>query len=302
MRCSILHRANPPGLGVRWACPEGGAGTGCASSPEWGGRTSRARTAPAASVLRTRVTTVLRRGHRVAACCGRPGQGDEEVTVITGGHASRPGHRGPTVLQNRLLKSKAGPSDVVGSDQVPGAEDRADLVLDGLEEDSCAAGLDAPRAGLVITSFEVPHLNMHVAPVWYMSDFDVSKLEPEEDQSASDEARGEAPCRVARARSRAGSGHQPPFVNSARDARHRPHRRPCESRARVTPSDRLNAGAVRDSGLRGSAPNAHYSQLVNRSSTYIFAPRVVGFSRSLTLEEMCCFLVPGGPQPRWPRP
>jgi diadenosine tetraphosphate (Ap4A) HIT family hydrolase len=30
----------------------------------------------------------------------------------------------------------------------------------------------APRAGLVIAGFEVPHLHVHVFPAWQMSDFD----------------------------------------------------------------------------------------------------------------------------------
>ena len=47
---------------------------------------------------------------------------------------------------------------------------------------------DAPRAGLVVAGFEVPHLHIHVAPVWDMSDFDFSKAEQEDDQSVLAEA------------------------------------------------------------------------------------------------------------------
>ncbi|WP_399886922.1 HIT family protein [Streptomyces sp. BBFR51] len=47
---------------------------------------------------------------------------------------------------------------------------------------------NAPRAGVVIAGFEVPHLHIHVAPVWDMSDFDFSKAKQEEDQSALDDA------------------------------------------------------------------------------------------------------------------
>jgi diadenosine tetraphosphate (Ap4A) HIT family hydrolase len=43
---------------------------------------------------------------------------------------------------------------------------------------------NAPRAGLLVAGFEVPHLHIHVAPVWDMSDFDFSKVKPEEDQAA----------------------------------------------------------------------------------------------------------------------
>ncbi len=41
---------------------------------------------------------------------------------------------------------------------------------------------DAPRAGLIIAGFEVAHLHIHVAPVWDMSDFDISGIEVEQDQ------------------------------------------------------------------------------------------------------------------------
>lgn len=47
---------------------------------------------------------------------------------------------------------------------------------------------NAPRAGLVIAGFEVPHLHIHVAPAWDMSDFDFSKAELEKDQAALDDA------------------------------------------------------------------------------------------------------------------
>lgn len=42
-----------------------------------------------------------------------------------------------------------------------------------------------------------------------------------------------------------------------------------------------------------------YSQMVETSSTYISPPEVVGFSRSLTLEEMCCFPLLEDLQRRW---
>ncbi|MFF8683120.1 HIT family protein [Streptomyces sp. NPDC015237] len=47
---------------------------------------------------------------------------------------------------------------------------------------------NAPRAGLVIAGFEVPHLHIHVAPVWDMGDFDFGKAKQEENQSALAEA------------------------------------------------------------------------------------------------------------------
>ncbi|GAB2757900.1 hypothetical protein GCM10027072_65100 [Streptomyces bullii] len=47
---------------------------------------------------------------------------------------------------------------------------------------------DAPRAGLVIAGFEVPHLHIHVAPAWGMGDLDFSGTEVEKDEAALDEA------------------------------------------------------------------------------------------------------------------
>lgn len=34
---------------------------------------------------------------------------------------------------------------------------------------------DAPRAGLVVAGFEVPHMHVHVFPAWQMGDFDFSR-------------------------------------------------------------------------------------------------------------------------------
>ncbi|MEU6606401.1 HIT family protein [Streptomyces shenzhenensis] len=47
---------------------------------------------------------------------------------------------------------------------------------------------DAPRAGVVIAGFEVPHMHIHVAPTWGMSDFDFSKATVETDEAALDDA------------------------------------------------------------------------------------------------------------------
>ncbi|QNP68708.1 HIT family protein [Streptomyces roseirectus] len=47
---------------------------------------------------------------------------------------------------------------------------------------------DAPRAGLIIAGFEVPHMHIHVAPAWDMGDFDFSKAEVEKDETKLDEA------------------------------------------------------------------------------------------------------------------
>jgi histidine triad (HIT) family protein len=37
---------------------------------------------------------------------------------------------------------------------------------------------DAPRAGLIIAGLEVPHLHVHVFPVWSLTDFDFGKARP----------------------------------------------------------------------------------------------------------------------------
>jgi diadenosine tetraphosphate (Ap4A) HIT family hydrolase len=47
---------------------------------------------------------------------------------------------------------------------------------------------DAPRAGLVVAGFEVPHLHIHVAPAWGMGDFDFSRAQVEKDETALDDA------------------------------------------------------------------------------------------------------------------
>jgi diadenosine tetraphosphate (Ap4A) HIT family hydrolase len=48
---------------------------------------------------------------------------------------------------------------------------------------------DAPRAGLIIAGLEIPHLHVHVFPVWELGDFSFSRAQPatEEDleQAAS---------------------------------------------------------------------------------------------------------------------
>ncbi|GGM13630.1 HIT family protein [Nakamurella endophytica] len=40
---------------------------------------------------------------------------------------------------------------------------------------------DAPRAGLVVAGFEVPHLHVHVFPAWSMRQFDFASAHPEPD-------------------------------------------------------------------------------------------------------------------------
>ncbi|MEV6848545.1 HIT family protein [Actinoplanes sp. NPDC051411] len=36
---------------------------------------------------------------------------------------------------------------------------------------------DAPRAGLIVAGFEVPHAHVHVFPAWEMADFDFRRVQ-----------------------------------------------------------------------------------------------------------------------------
>jgi histidine triad (HIT) family protein len=47
---------------------------------------------------------------------------------------------------------------------------------------------DAPRAGLIVAGLEVPHLHIHVMPVWSLGDFDFAKAKPATDQELDDAA------------------------------------------------------------------------------------------------------------------
>ncbi len=47
---------------------------------------------------------------------------------------------------------------------------------------------DAPRAGLVIAGFEVPHLHVHVFPSWGIDDFDFDKADHDPDPTELDAA------------------------------------------------------------------------------------------------------------------
>jgi diadenosine tetraphosphate (Ap4A) HIT family hydrolase len=49
-------------------------------------------------------------------------------------------------------------------------------------------GFDAPRAGLVIAGFEIPHLHVHVFPAWDINDFDFAKADRDSDPTELDSA------------------------------------------------------------------------------------------------------------------
>jgi diadenosine tetraphosphate (Ap4A) HIT family hydrolase len=47
---------------------------------------------------------------------------------------------------------------------------------------------NAPRVGLAIAGFEVPHMHLHVYPVWNMADLDITTLPVEPDEAKLDAA------------------------------------------------------------------------------------------------------------------
>ncbi|MGH3798849.1 MAG: HIT family protein [Pseudonocardiaceae bacterium] len=47
---------------------------------------------------------------------------------------------------------------------------------------------DAPRAGLVIAGFEVPHFHVHVFPSWDIDDFDFGRVDHDPDPAELDAA------------------------------------------------------------------------------------------------------------------
>lgn len=54
------------------------------------------------------------------------------------------------------------------------------------------AAYDAPRAGLVVAGYEVPHLHVHVFASWSMRDFDWSRVQHPDDSdldAAADQVR-----------------------------------------------------------------------------------------------------------------
>jgi len=47
---------------------------------------------------------------------------------------------------------------------------------------------DAPRAGLIVAGFEIPHLHVHVFPTWGIDDFDFGNVDHDPDPAALDTA------------------------------------------------------------------------------------------------------------------
>ncbi|MGH3543397.1 MAG: HIT family protein [Pseudonocardiaceae bacterium] len=47
---------------------------------------------------------------------------------------------------------------------------------------------DAPRAGLIVAGFEVPHAHVHVFPSWGIDDFDFARIDHDPDPAELDAA------------------------------------------------------------------------------------------------------------------
>jgi diadenosine tetraphosphate (Ap4A) HIT family hydrolase len=68
------------------------------------------------------------------------------------------------------------------------------------------AGFNAPRAGMIIAGFEIPHLHIHVFPTWGIDDFDFGGANHDPDPADLDAAAGT----LRRALREAGHTHQVP--------------------------------------------------------------------------------------------
>lgn len=54
--------------------------------------------------------------------------------------------------------------------------------------DAQKSAFDAPRAGLIIAGFEVPHAHLHVFPSWGIDDFDFGNVDHDPDPAGLDTA------------------------------------------------------------------------------------------------------------------
>lgn len=86
---------------------------------------------------------------------------------------------------------------VVSREEVDQWTDAGDLLLHHCLDiarrigNAAKQAFDAPRAGLVIAGLEIPHLHVHVFPVWSLEDFDFSRA-----RAASDEELDQAAARL----------------------------------------------------------------------------------------------------------
>ncbi|WP_166997263.1 HIT family protein [Paramicrobacterium fandaimingii] len=102
---------------------------------------------------------------------------DPEVTAFLSTSPLKPGH---TLVVPRLNVDQWTDAD---GDTLRRCMEVAQAIGKGVQR-----AWHAPRAGVVIAGFEVPHLHIHVAPVWSMSDFDFTNVSLEKDESVLDAA------------------------------------------------------------------------------------------------------------------
>jgi diadenosine tetraphosphate (Ap4A) HIT family hydrolase len=63
------------------------------------------------------------------------------------------------------------------------------MVVSGRIGAAVRRAFDAPRAGLVIAGFEVPHAHVHVFPAWGLEDFDFTRADSNVPATKLDDAR-----------------------------------------------------------------------------------------------------------------
>ncbi|GAA1821901.1 HIT family protein [Planosporangium flavigriseum] len=63
------------------------------------------------------------------------------------------------------------------------------MVVSGKIGAAVRRAFEAPRAGLVVAGFEVPHTHLHVFPAWGMEDFDFKRANSNVPEAELDEAR-----------------------------------------------------------------------------------------------------------------
>lgn len=62
------------------------------------------------------------------------------------------------------------------------------MALSARVGDAVKRAFDAPRAGLVVAGFEVPHVHVHVFPARGMADFDFGRADPDPSADQQDDA------------------------------------------------------------------------------------------------------------------
>ncbi len=63
------------------------------------------------------------------------------------------------------------------------------MIVSGKIGAAVRRAFDAPRAGLIVAGFEVPHAHLHVFPAWGMPDFDFTRADGDVPAAELDQAR-----------------------------------------------------------------------------------------------------------------